>query len=303
MGKTQGTLSSHERVGGPNNHHSSRILAVAGGGNPHPHPHHPHPTTMDSDSEAPLDPFLMDFGASVSVHEDQIRHVRGGTQEIEERISKTHSDLKKEEMLNRQLKQDLVHCETEKRHILQVTSDQLETVQMQRNVLQGLENTLCANLVVLTTPPPPTSVVVSPDRGADTNRSSQHTPVNYGKDVLPDRQHTLTQLSRQMKDDTREIKELHLQMKTYGDKLRTLQERAEKESLLVVLLEKTKEADRIEKEVEQELQKSQVTKAAILKKRTEAGSNAQELADLVRTTDMLLQLLLEPFIGLFVSDE
>ena len=294
VGMTQvNNTQSNERGGGPN---KSRI--IGGGRNTHP----PHHAAMDSDSEAPLDPFLMDFGASVSVHEDQIRHVRGGTQEIEERISKTHSDLKKEETLNRQLKQDLVHCETEKRHILQVTSDQLETVQMQRNVLQGLENTLCANLVVLTTPPP-TSVVVSPDRGADTNRSSQHTPVNYGKDVLPDRQHTLTQLSRQMKDDTREIKELHLQMKTYGDKLRTLQERAEKESLLVVLLEKTKEADRIEKEVEQELQKSQVTKAAILKKRTEAGSNAQELADLVRTTDMLLQLLLEPFIGLFVSDE
>ena len=284
VGMTQGNNNhSNERGGGPN---KSRI--IGGGRNTHP----PHHAAMDSDSEAPLDPFLMDFGASVSVHEDQIRHVRGVTQEIEERISKTHSDLKKEETLNRQLKQDLVHCETEKRHILQVTSDQLETVQMQRNVLQGLENTLCANLVVpSTTHPPAAAVVISPDRIVATNSSSHRAPVNYGRDVLPKRQQTFLQLSRQMKDDTREIKELHLQVQTYRDQLRAMQERVEAENLPAVLLEKTKEADRMEKEVHQETEESQVTKAAILKKRTEAGSNAQELADLVRTTSMLMNAL------------
>lgn len=226
---------------------------------------------IDSESEAPLDPFLMDFGASVSVHEDQIRHVRGCTQEIEERISKTNSDLKKEEMVNRQLKQDVVHCETEKRHILQVTSDQLETVQMQRNVLQGLENTLCANLV---------PGVVSPDRAPN----SSHKAVNYVKDILPKRQLTFTTLSRQMKDDTREIKDLHLQIEAFQEKIRVMQERFDLENLQAVLLEKTQEADRMEKELGLEMEKSQTTKAAVLKKRMEAGANAQELADLVSVT-------------------
>ena len=84
---------------------------------------------MAPESDPPMDPFLMDFGASVSVHEDQIRRVRAGTQDIEERISKTNADLKKEDMVNRLLKDDLRHCETEKKDILQRTGDQLETVQ------------------------------------------------------------------------------------------------------------------------------------------------------------------------------
>jgi len=226
-------------------------------------------TGADSEGEAPLDPFLMDFGASVSVHEDQIRHVRGGTVEIEERITKTNSDLKKEEMVNRQLKQDLVHCKTEKRHILQVASDQLETVQMQRNFLQGLETTLRANLV---------PAVVSPDRVPE---STSHKAVNYGKDILPKRQQSLSQLSRQLKNDAREIKELHLQMEAWHEKLRALHGRIDSENLTAVLLEKTKEADRMEEELKLETEKCQATKAATLKKRMEAGANAQELADLV----------------------
>jgi chromosome segregation ATPase len=266
MGKTPNNFSESQARGCPSSRTNGNAIV-----------------TIDSEIEAPLDPFLMDFGASVSVHEDQIRHVRGGTQEIEERISKINSDLKKEEMVNRQLKQDLAHCETEKKHILQVTCDQLETVQMQRNVLQGLENTLCANLV---------PAVVSLDRASQVARKA----VSYGKDVLPNHQQNFRKISRQIKDDTREIKELYLQTKSCQEKLLASIQRFDAENLDVVLLEKTKEADRMEQELEMEIEKSKATKAAILKKRTEAGANAQELADLVSATVFFIKTCPHPSI-------
>jgi hypothetical protein len=87
-----------------------------------------------------------------------------------------------------------------------------------------------------------------------------------------------------MKDDTREIKDLHLQIEAFQEKIRVMQERFDLENLQAVLLEKTQEADRMEKELGLEMEKSQTTKAAVLKKRMEAGANAQELADLVSVT-------------------
>jgi len=234
-----------------------------------------------------VDPFFLDFGTSVNVNEDLRRVIRGEIQEIDESINAIGGENKKEETVQRQLRQDLSHSHAEMMNLGRCTTDQLDEVQVHRTFLRGLENTLLVDLVA-SSGILKGAAAVTPDASAQhANESASNGPATNPvkesyKAIIQKRGDKWKRVTSSMKVTAKEVDELFEKQRFTIHNTKVIQQRIQSEGLETVLNRKKREAERLRKELQQEQAKLQAIKLATHKKRTESGSNAQNLADLVR---------------------
>jgi hypothetical protein len=262
----------------------------------------------ESSSSSGVEPFvdLLDFGSSVVVNEDIIRVIGGEVHEIEESISVIDGESKKEETVERQLRQDLSYSHSEMTNLSRGASDQLESVNVHSTFIRGLENTLYADLVVssgirgtaaaaVVSPLPPSRARAGNRAEEGSNQeSSLSSPAESSvyKDLIKERNEKLKETTASMKVTAKEVDEFFEQQRTTIEATKAIQRRLTTEGLDLVLDQKKQEGDRLVEESKQEKEKLQAFKLAINKCRTERCSKAQQLADLVSSLDRKLCRLL-----------
>ncbi len=234
--------------------------------------------------DTPVDPFLLDFGTSVNVNED-LRHViRGEIQEIDESINVVGSEMKKEETVEKQLRHDLAHSLSEMTNLSRCVNDQLENVHVHTTFLQGLQSTLQVDLVLSSGIKARNASVVSPQQDCDQNATSLKESAkqsNSYKDIIHCCGKKLKKMTSSMKEASRDLEELFAKHRTTIEMTQAIQQRIEVDALETVLKERTQEGNLVMQELEATKDNLQAIKLATHKKRTESGSNAQQLADLV----------------------
>lgn len=243
-----------------------------------------------------VEPFvdLLDFGSSVVVNEDIIRVIGGEVHEIEESINVIDGESKKEEMVERQLRQDLSYSYSEMTNLSRGANDQLDNVNVHSTFIRGLGNTLHADLVVssgirgmaaVVSPPPSSGAHVRGSDGApDGERGGSNescSATERYKDIIQQRSEKLKEVTATMKATAKEVDELFELQRTTIEATNATQLRLATEGLDSILEQKKQERDRLVEESKQEQEKLQAFKLATNKSRTGRCSKAQELADLV----------------------
>lgn len=243
-----------------------------------------------------VEPFvdLLDFGSSVVVNEDIIRVIGGEVHEIEESINVIDGESKKEEMVERQLRQDLSYSYSEMTNLSRGANDQLDNVNVHSTFIRGLGNTLHADLVVssgirgmaaVVSPPPSSGARVRGSDGApDAERGGSNescSATESYKDIIQRRSEKLKEVTATMKATAKEVDELFELQRTTIEATNATQLRLATEGLDSILEQKKQERDRLVEESKQEQEKLQAFKLATNKSRTGRCSKAQELADLV----------------------
>lgn len=241
---------------------------------------------QDSCSDTPVDPFLLDFGTSVNVNEDLRRVIRGEIQEIDESINGIVGETKKEETVGKQLRQDLEHSHAEMTSLSRCVQDQLENVHVHTTFLQGLATTLQTDLVVSTgiknarNPSVVSLQLEDKHDSASSDESGTRNSTTY-KGVIHHCNKRLKRLTTSMKETSREMDDIIAKHRATIASTKAIQRRIEVDALETVLTEKIQEGDCLMQELQQTKEKLHAIRLATHKNRTESGSNAQQLADLV----------------------
>eukprot|EP00934_Nitzschia_sp_Nitz4_P005973 Nitzschia sp. Nitz4//scaffold38_size140716//100264//101959//NITZ4_003156-RA/size140716-snap-gene-0.148-mRNA-1//1//CDS//3329550105//5963//frame0 len=239
------------------------------------------------------DPYLMDFGTSVSVNEDLHRVIRGEIQDLDDSIGAVGIEVKREETVGRQLRQDLSHSLVEIQNLRRGANDQKDHVQAHTTFLDGLRNTLQATMIG------PSGRTI---RGSlvfeqrEHNGSSSNQPVgkadqtSYSKHdstkaVIKSCENKFQSLSGNVKQVSNDMKTLVQEQRNVSMQIRTIQERIETENLQSLLVSNRKEAEDEHRELNTMRQAIATIQADLIQMRTQGGANAQRLADLTKQID------------------
>lgn len=257
----------------------------------------PKPTKTESND---VDPFILDFGTSVSVNEDQRRMIRVEIQELDDKIELSTNANKQEEGIQVQLKKDLSHSHSEIKKLARGSLEQSETSGVHSDLLGGLERSLDIELAGPAgikddvggitgggTSSSPHTVSGDGDIPHSTEGESNNKKVRQShQDQLAEAYANMTKSFAALKQISESIDSNLLRKRIATTDTDAIYKTIEDEKLHSILAEKRDEATKQEEEGQKERNRKHSLKSSTQQSRTQSAALAQDVANKVKKSDI-----------------
>ena len=219
------------------------------------------------------DPFLMDFGTSVSVNEDLRHAIRSEIQEIEDSIVSTKAAATVEERAQAHLQRDLNHSRAEMMNLSRGADEQVENARVHSSFVHRVEETLKGELAQ--------SISIESQKLRQHNPGCTKAGLLLNFDIIKEKSENVKGLKSLAKENLQFISSAMEQRKILEDQTSLILNTIEADKLHDGLENARHEVDTQRRDSEAEVERMNKLKAAIQQTRACCGSNAKRVADSV----------------------